>query len=141
MFTTYSKLALDVKLPTSILRTTHWHRIVLDESQTIKNGCKPVSKKNKRSVFHALMRLHAHHRWAMSGSPVETSLEDWLSHFQFLRAAPYNDPVWFRLNFTLANDAAVLAVGALCCPAPPPSRPPARPPPLLPHTQPVQPPP
>ena len=63
VFTTYSKLTHDVASADSVLRSTLWHRIVLDESQTIKNGCLPVTKSNKRSTYHAIMQLWANHRW------------------------------------------------------------------------------
>lgn len=65
-----------------------WHRVVLDEAQSIKNP--------KTRVFHASCSLHADNRWCLTGTPIQNTLDDLLSYFRFLRFEPYCQPEQFR---------------------------------------------
>ncbi len=54
----------------------HWHTIILDEAQAIKN---PATKQTQ-----AVKRLQAYHRIILSGTPVENRISDLWSLFDFL---------------------------------------------------------
>jgi len=51
--------------------------VVLDEAQYTKN---PASNRS-----HAIKKLRARHRWALTGTPIENKIEDVASLFEFLR--------------------------------------------------------
>lgn len=65
-----------VRLDASLLNRLPWKRIVIDEAQNIKN---PHSAQTR-----AIMKLKAHHRIALTGTPVENRLLDLWSIFNFL---------------------------------------------------------
>ncbi|EFJ19828.1 hypothetical protein SELMODRAFT_109740 [Selaginella moellendorffii] len=58
-----------------------WHRVVLDEAQSIRNAYTQVS----RSCMH----LSATYRWALSGTPFQNNIKDLYAFFCFLRVQPY----------------------------------------------------
>ncbi len=72
IITSFSLIRKDAKL----LNATHWHRVVIDEAQNIKN---PKSAQTK-----AVQQLKANHRLAMTGTPIENRLMDMWSIFHFL---------------------------------------------------------
>jgi SNF2 family DNA or RNA helicase len=51
--------------------------VVLDEAQSIKNP--------RTLVAHAAWGLHADHRWCLSGTPIQNTIDDLYSYFKFLR--------------------------------------------------------
>jgi DNA repair protein RAD16 len=55
-----------------------WHRIVLDEAQGIKNG----STLSARAAW----AMHARHRWCLSGTPIQNSVDDLYSYFRYWSA-------------------------------------------------------
>jgi hypothetical protein len=65
-----------------LLFQIHWHRVVLDEAQSIKNP--------RTLAAHAAWRLAAAHRWCLSGTPIQNSVDDLYSYFKFLRYKPYS---------------------------------------------------
>ena len=74
-----------------VLHRVKWHRIVLDEAQAIKNR---LSR-----TFEGVMELEAKHRWAITGTPVQNSLDEFFPYFAFLRMPNTGDfPLWKR-NF------------------------------------------
>lgn len=79
-----------------ILHKTHFHRVVLDEAQVIKN--------HKSHTSLACQALMAHYRWAISGTPIMNRIEEFYPYFKFLRApfaGSYDD---FRFNFCGKGD-------------------------------------
>lgn len=56
-----------------------WARIVLDEAQAIKN------RKSATSI--ACHKLAGTHRWALSGTPIQNSVEELYPYFRFLGAS------------------------------------------------------
>ncbi|MBW4047503.1 MAG: DEAD/DEAH box helicase [Proteobacteria bacterium] len=70
VITSYGTL---LRLPT--LCEAHWHLVVADEAQALKN---PAAKQTK-----AVKTLKAHARIALTGTPVENSLSDLWSLFDF----------------------------------------------------------
>ncbi|KAL3313826.1 hypothetical protein Ciccas_007565 [Cichlidogyrus casuarinus] len=72
------------------LTCIRWYRICLDESQMIESG-------NAR-VVQLLSRLYAEIRWCVTGTPTESSLNDFACLFQFLQVQPYSIPgIWRRM--------------------------------------------
>lgn len=72
IFVTYSTLRLDIEL----FATYEFEYVIVDEAQAIKN---------RSSLVHrACCQLKAEHRLALTGTPVENSVEDLLSLFHFV---------------------------------------------------------
>ncbi len=74
VLTTYGTLRTDVEL----LRQIAWAGVVLDEAQTIKNAASQSAKAAR------LVGASAKRRLALSGTPVENSLDDLWSIMEFL---------------------------------------------------------
>lgn len=60
-----------------------FHRVFLDEAQNIKN-------RNTKAAI-AACRIAATHRWALSGTPMQNSVEEMYSLIKFCRIRPYNN--------------------------------------------------
>jgi non-specific serine/threonine protein kinase len=71
VITTYAIAARDA----GALSTMHWHRLVVDEAQAIKNAA------TKQAV--AVRQVPARHRVAVTGTPVENRLADLWSIMEF----------------------------------------------------------
>lgn len=98
---------LDVAMQSDVVLTTYAivrndienmvHRefdtVVLDESQTIKN----VAARQTRSVY----LLHAAHRFAVSGTPIENNLGELYSLFRFLNPAMFGSLEDFNHRYAL----------------------------------------
>ena len=87
VITSFSLARLDEKL----LRSLHWRRVVVDEAQNIKN---PQSAQAR-----AIGKLTAHHRLALTGTPVENRLLDLWSIFNFLHPGYLGKQAQFRRTF------------------------------------------
>jgi SNF2 family DNA or RNA helicase len=72
ILTSYGVMRIDV----DILKKHHFHYLILDESQFVKN---PHSK-----TYNALLELHSDFRLALTGTPVENSLSDLWAQLHFL---------------------------------------------------------
>ena len=70
------------------LLTFHWHRVVLDEAHTIKNAATEVNK--------ACCSIIAERRWALTGTPIQNSLNDMQSLVKFLQHEPWNEARWWK---------------------------------------------
>ncbi|KAH7408180.1 SNF2 family N-terminal domain-containing protein [Phaeosphaeria sp. MPI-PUGE-AT-0046c] len=64
-----------------------WRRIVLDEAHIIRN--------HNTSTAQAMTALPATSRWAISGTPIQSSLLDFHGLLKFLHFSPYDDPKIF----------------------------------------------
>ncbi|KAG6436994.1 hypothetical protein SASPL_101901 [Salvia splendens] len=60
-----------------------WSRVVLDESQTIKN--------HRTQIARACCSLKAKRRWCLSGTPIQNSIDELFSYFRFLKYEPYDN--------------------------------------------------
>ena len=65
-----------------------WHRVVLDESHTVKNP----------RVAHtmACTALKSNLRWCMSGTPINTDVTDLQGQAQFLRFSPLDEKAYYE---------------------------------------------
>lgn len=72
----------DLDSHSGTLSRVKWSRVVLDESQTIKN--------HRTQVARACSGLRAKRRWCLSGTPIQNSIDELFSYFRFLRYDPYD---------------------------------------------------
>ena len=78
------------------LHRIKWHRVVLDESQAIKN--------HQSLTSMACRALEAKHYWAMSGTPILNRVDEFYSTFKFLREPNAGSLKLFRQNFCSVDD-------------------------------------
>ncbi|KAF2833695.1 hypothetical protein CC86DRAFT_461991 [Ophiobolus disseminans] len=86
VFTTYQTVERErrKKSPTNeSLFSHHWKRIILDEAHIIRN--------HNTATASAISALRATSRWAVSGTPIQNNLTDFLGLFKFLQFVPYDD--------------------------------------------------
>ncbi|KAJ6644542.1 E3 ubiquitin-protein ligase SHPRH, partial [Pseudolycoriella hygida] len=78
-------------IPSSPLTMVKWWRVVLDEAQMVetpKNNCSKMVKS-----------LAAVHRWAVTGTPIEKSIDNLFGLLYFLDYVPFSDPtIWKNLS-------------------------------------------
>ena len=86
IFTSYSIVHRDI----SILEKYNFRYLILDESQYIKN-------KNSK-IFKAINKINSTHKIALSGTPIENSLDDLWSQMQFI-----NPNILGTYNFFVEN--------------------------------------
>lgn len=92
VLTTYGTLRSDILL----FKDYHFHYIILDESQAIKNGSSQVAK--------AVKLLKAKNKLVMTGTPVENNTFDLYSQFEFLNPGLLGSEEFFRTEFANAID-------------------------------------
>ncbi|KAI6090313.1 SNF2 family N-terminal domain-containing protein [Hypoxylon rubiginosum] len=68
VFTTYATVAAEFRRGDSTLAKINWFRIVLDEAHDIRN--------RSTKQFQAVASIPALHRWCLTGTPIQNSLED-----------------------------------------------------------------
>ncbi|MEM9558285.1 MAG: DEAD/DEAH box helicase [Acidobacteriota bacterium] len=98
--TTYGTLRRDVDELTSM----EFDYAILDEAQAIKNASSQAAK--------ACRRLRAHHRLALTGTPVENHLGELWSIFEFLNPGMLSQKVLKDVVGAPADSEAVLAISA-----------------------------
>ncbi|KAJ6469390.1 SNF2 family N-terminal domain-containing protein [Mycena sanguinolenta] len=77
----------------SVLFTTKWWRIGLDEAHTIKN--------RKTKTAAACFDLQARFRWCLTATPMQNEVDEFFSLLKFLRIKPLNE--WDRFNQLIAK--------------------------------------
>ncbi len=89
IFTSYSIVHRDI----SILEKYNFRYLILDESQYIKN-------KNSK-IFKAINKINTAHKIALSGTPIENSLNDLWSQMQFINPDILGSYDFFAQNFKI----------------------------------------
>lgn len=88
VITTYGTVRVDLEM----LRKIEFNYVILDEGQSIKNPDAAISKSVKQ--------LHSKRRLVLSGTPIENSLLDLWSIFQFAIPGLLGTEKYFRENFS-----------------------------------------
>ncbi len=89
ILTTYGTARSDVL----VLGKNKWNLIILDEAQNIKN---PVTKQTK-----AIKSIKSYNRIAMTGTPVENSLQEYWSIMDFLNQGLLGNQTSFKKDFAI----------------------------------------
>jgi len=89
IFTSYSIIHRDI----SVLEKYDFRYLILDESQYIKN-------KNSK-IFKAINKIDTAHKIALSGTPIENSLDDLWSQMQFINPDILGTYNFFAENFKI----------------------------------------
>ncbi len=87
-----------------LFRSIEWHRIALDEAQSIKNSNTKQSRSVKRLIeeqFTLVGRSRPVERVALTGTPLENHLEELFSIFDFLNPGYLGTIAEFRRNFSV----------------------------------------
>ena len=71
----------------TVLTRIHWWRLCLDEAQMVESS--------KTSATEMAMRLHAQHRWCVTGTPIQRRLDDLFGLLRFLRTSPFDTYRWW----------------------------------------------
>lgn len=75
-----------------LLHDCKWLRVVLDEAQAIKN--------HKSHTSMACRALEAQHYWAITGTPVQNTVNEFYPYFKFIRDGTTGSFRQFRENFS-----------------------------------------
>jgi superfamily II DNA or RNA helicase len=92
VLTTYPLLLRDLAL----FQNQHFYYLVLDEAQVIKN--------RRSLITRAVQSLEAEHRLCLTGTPIENSLEELWSLFEFLMPGFLGSAEQFKSRFQQAAD-------------------------------------
>ncbi|GAX28913.1 DNA repair protein RAD5 [Fistulifera solaris] len=95
--TTYGTLQAEVRNPQSAILSFQWQRVILDEAHCIRNSGTVVSK--------ACCQLQAPHRWCVTGTVIQNSLEDVYGMMKFLRHEPWCIATFWKAAITNATSA------------------------------------
>lgn len=110
VFTTYATVAAEISRGKSAVAQIKWFRIVLDEGTWDRQP--PVLaryltylpahdiRNPTTNQFKAITSLSAQHRWCLTGTPIQNSLEDLGSLVSFLKVPILEKPPLFRKFIT-----------------------------------------
>ncbi|KAF0687975.1 Aste57867_20356 [Aphanomyces stellatus] len=87
VLTTYGVLGSEFDKK-SMLHDIVWDRLILDEAHSIKN--------KGTTYFKSCSAVSATHRWCLTGTPIQNSLDDVLALLTFLRYDPWNKVEWWN---------------------------------------------
>ncbi|KAL5089357.1 hypothetical protein Trisim1_005644 [Trichoderma cf. simile WF8] len=76
----------------SVLFSTRWRRVILDEAHFIRNSSSQLTR--------ATCEIDAAARWAVTGTPIQNRLSDLTTLFSFLRVYPYSNRKQFDADIT-----------------------------------------
>lgn len=93
VLTTYETLRSESNIEGSVLYSTLWLRLVLDEAHHIRN--------RKTKVFAAACKVRTRYRWCLTGTPVHNSLDDFGALVTFLGVYPFTHKSQF--DYLIAN--------------------------------------
>lgn len=96
VLTTYHTLSADWQASKGqnehIIFSVKWRRIVLDEAHIVRNL--------KARMARAICDLDSVSRWAVTGTPIQNSLNDLAALLKFIRAFPYDEPKHFERDIS-----------------------------------------
>ncbi|KAI0531666.1 SNF2 family N-terminal domain-containing protein [Xylaria digitata] len=92
VFTTYATVAAEFRRGHNTLGKINWFRIVLDEAHDIRN--------RSTKQFQAVTSIPALHRWCLTGTPIQNSLEDLGALISFLKMPILEKAPTFRKLIT-----------------------------------------
>ncbi|KAI0190821.1 SNF2 family N-terminal domain-containing protein [Astrocystis sublimbata] len=76
----------------SVLFSTQWKRVILDEAHFVRNAGSRMAK--------AICALSSDRRWAVTGTPIQNKLSDLAALFKFIQVYPYDDIKRFDSDIT-----------------------------------------
>jgi SNF2 family DNA or RNA helicase len=94
VLTTYSTLSSEFE-KRSKLMDIEWHRVILDEAHYIKNS--------KTKKAEACFALKATHKWCITGTPIQNTIEDLYSLVYFVGVAKFKDFKYFKKFFKTSD--------------------------------------
>eukprot|EP01054_Gregarina_sp_Poly1_P001214 Gregarina_sp_Poly_1__1213@NODE_1299_length_4435_cov_13_644231_g879_i0_p3_GENE_NODE_1299_length_4435_cov_13_644231_g879_i0NODE_1299_length_4435_cov_13_644231_g879_i0_p3_ORF_typecomplete_len276_score24_53SNF2_N/PF00176_23/1_3e38AAA_22/PF13401_6/26AAA_22/PF13401_6/0_78ResIII/PF04851_15/0_074ResIII/PF04851_15/3_1e02DEAD_2/PF06733_15/1_5DEAD_2/PF06733_15/1_4e02Ku_PK_bind/PF08785_11/0_28BLOC1S3/PF15753_5/1_5e03BLOC1S3/PF15753_5/0_45BLOC1S3/PF15753_5/2_4e03_NODE_1299_length_4435_cov_13_644231_g879_i015 len=86
VLTTYGTVLSEFN-KSSVLFRMHFHRIVIDESHSIRNRLSQTTL--------AVLSLSSDIKWCLSGTPIQNSLHDIYTSFKFIRIEPWCHWTWW----------------------------------------------
>lgn len=92
VITTYGIINSESGKKTGVLWDMWWFRIILDEGHTIRNRNTTTAK----SIFN----LKSDHKWVLTGTPIQNTIDDLFSLVRFLEYEPWNDYTWWSKIIT-----------------------------------------
>ena len=101
VITTYGTLVAESKLENSTFLKRQWNRVVLDESQVIKN--------HETKVAKACFALKSTYRWCLSGTPVQNNIQELFASLHFLQVPEYSDYDTFISRVVCGSDAQTIS--------------------------------
>jgi len=79
-------------LKSTFLLSHNWKRVILDEAHCIKNPVTAVSK--------ACCSLQGEKRWAVTGTPIQNSLQDIYGLLKFLKHEPWCEAAFWKATIS-----------------------------------------
>ena len=69
-----------------------WFRVVIDEAHTIRNRNTATAK--------AVFKIQSEHKWVLTGTPIQNTIDDLYSLIRFLEVEPWSDYIWWNKIIT-----------------------------------------